>query len=61
MTPYFTILQRCGHLGTVYDEVYCRYLFNDTDVEINILIDDITLTVDGKDTYEEVKRMGRYR
>ncbi|KAI7791177.1 ethanolamine-phosphate cytidylyltransferase [Triplophysa rosa] len=23
--------------------------------------DDITLTVDGKDTYEEVKRMGRYR
>lgn len=23
--------------------------------------DDITLTVDGKDTYEEVKRAGRYR
>lgn len=23
--------------------------------------DDITLTVDGKDTYEEVKREGRYR
>lgn len=25
------------------------------------LPDDITLTVDGKDTYEEVKREGRYR
>lgn len=25
------------------------------------LPDDITLTVDGKDTYEEVKRAGRYR
>lgn len=25
------------------------------------LLDDITLTVDGKDTYEEVKREGRYR
>ncbi len=23
--------------------------------------DDITLTVDGKDTYEEVKKSGRYR
>lgn len=26
-----------------------------------ILPDDITLTVDGKDTYEEVKCAGRYR
>lgn len=26
-----------------------------------ILLDDITLTVDGKDTYEEVKCAGRYR
>ena len=25
------------------------------------LPDDITLTVDGKDTYEEVKREGRYK
>lgn len=24
-------------------------------------LDDITLTVDGKDTYEEVKKSGRYR
>lgn len=26
-----------------------------------VLSDDITLTVDGKDTYEEVKKSGRYR
>lgn len=26
-----------------------------------LLADDITLTVDGKDTYEEVKKSGRYR
>lgn len=26
-----------------------------------VLSDDITLTVDGKDTYEEVKRADRYR
>lgn len=24
-------------------------------------LDDITLTVDGRDTYEEVKQAGRYR
>lgn len=27
----------------------------------NVVSDDITLTVDGKDTYEEVKKSGRYR
>lgn len=26
-----------------------------------VVSDDITLTVDGKDTYEEVKKSGRYR
>lgn len=31
------------------------------EIPVFILVDDITLTVDGKDTYDEVKRMGRYR
>lgn len=30
-------------------------------LDSSLLPDDITLTVDGKDTYEEVKREGRYR
>lgn len=34
----------------------CRWWAN-----VVFLPDDITLTVDGKDTYEEVKRAGRYR
>lgn len=29
--------------------------------EVRFFADDITLTVDGKDTYEEVKKSGRYR
>lgn len=29
--------------------------------ECRVVSDDVTLTVDGKDTYEEVKKSGRYR
>lgn len=35
--------------------------FASADLMLFIFLDDITLTVDGKDTYEEVKNAGRYR
>lgn len=30
-------------------------------LRVRVVSDDITLTVDGKDTYDEVKKSGRYR
>lgn len=39
----------------------CDLLFIGDRCHCFCLPDDITLTVDGKDTYEEVKRAGRYR
>lgn len=63
----------CVHGGTVYqyisvqsimvDHWFCiRYISRYKQyVVCAVVSDDITLTVDGKDTYEEVKKSGRYR
>lgn len=69
--PYVTTLETldkynadfCVHGGTA-----CHYSQNSLSglmrVESHLFAvasDDITLTVDGKDTYDEVKKSGRYR
>ena len=50
----------CSATTVILKELLCRNAWGPF-LRFSLSADDITLTIDGKDTYEEVKTAGRYR